>query len=63
MIPMIIPKIEERFNFKLKDIISRLNPIGPVKLAMITFAPGMNFAINDPNAEPNIAPIKMKAMK
>ena len=60
---MIIPTIAERFNFKEKLMIWRLNPIGPVRFFVRIDNTGKKLEINLPNAEPSIAPTIMNVIK
>lgn len=61
--PSTRPAIDAKFNFILKDSISRLKPIGPVRLVVITPSCGINLTINVPRAEPRMAPRIINAMK
>jgi len=61
--PSIRPIIDAKFNFILKDSISRLKPIGPVRLDVITLICGINLTIRFPRAEPSTAPRIMNAIK
>ena len=54
---------DARFNLRLRLIISRLKPTGPVRDSVITFIAGANFTIRLPSADPRIAPIIMNAKK
>lgn len=63
IIPRTSPAIDAKFNFILKDSISRLKPIGPVRLVVITLNWGMNFTIKVPRAEPRTAPRIINAIK
>jgi hypothetical protein len=64
-IPIIKPIIDAKFNLILNEIISRLKPIGPVRLSVIIFSDGEgnNFTIKFPSADPKTAPRIIKAIK
>jgi len=62
-IPRINPAIDAKFNFILNVMISRLKPIGPVRLVVISFKAGINLTIKFPSADPRIAPRMMNAIK
>jgi len=44
-------------------MISRLKPMGPVRLVVISFKAGINLTIKFPNADPRTAPRMMNAIK
>ena len=63
IIPAIMPNIADKLRRILKLIISKVNPSGPVRFALMTESDGNTFAINVPRAEPRIPPITIKAIK
>ncbi len=63
IIPIISPMIADIFRLTWKLIISRLKPIGPVKLFLIIEILGNMSAASVPTAEPKIPPINKKAIK
>jgi hypothetical protein len=44
-------------------MISRLKPMGPVRLVVISFNAGINLTIKFPSADPRTAPSKTNATK
>jgi hypothetical protein len=63
IIPAIMPNIADKLRRILKLIMSKVNPNGPVRFALITESEGNIFAINVPRADPRIPPISIKARK
>jgi len=63
IIPKIIPIIDAKFNFILKERISKLNPIGPVRLVVMILNCGINFTTRFPSADPKTPPRIIKAKK
>jgi hypothetical protein len=61
--PKIMPTIDAKFNFILKERISKLNPIGPVRLVVMILNCGINFTTRFPSADPRIPPRIIKAKK
>lgn len=61
--PATRPAIDAKFNLRLKLIISRLKPIGPVRLEVIKPAAGKNLTTSVPRAEPRIPPRSINAIK
>jgi hypothetical protein len=61
--PRIRPTIDAKFNFILKESISRLKPIGPVRLDVMICIWGINLTIRFPRAEPKTAPRIINAIK
>jgi len=61
--PETSPTIDAGFNLRLKLIISRLNPMGPVRFDVIKAAPGKNLTRRVPRAEPRIPPRIINAIK
>ncbi len=63
IIPAIMPNIADKLRRILKLIMSKENPNGPVRFALITESEGNIFAINVPRADPSIPPINIKTRK
>jgi hypothetical protein len=55
--------MDAKFNLRLKLIISRLKPIGPVRFEVIKPAAGKNLIVSVPRAEPRTPPRSMNAIK
>ena len=55
--------MDAKFNFILKESISRLKPIGPVRLDVMICIWGINLTIRFPRAEPRTAPRIINAIK
>lgn len=55
--------MDAKFNLRLKLTISRLKPMGPVRLEVIKAASGKNLTRSVPRAEPRIPPRIINAIK